>query len=77
MTTHAIERFYRCDGIARTADGSTRPTVTYTYESGARLYDVRDFPTTNGVVRGYRVNCGAWSEMPERAHHAIVAHFGL
>lgn len=77
MNTYATDRFYRADGLARTVDGAMIPTVTYTYESGARLYDVRDFSTPGGVVRGYRVNMGAWSEVPERAHTAIVAHFNL
>ena len=69
-------RFSHHNGLHRGADGITRASATFTYESGKALYDIV-------VIEGLqfvRVNCGPLSNMVSDwtpHHYAIAAHFAL
>ncbi len=69
-------RFSRHNGLHRGADGITRDSETFTYESGKALYDII-------VIAGLQfvsVNMGKKSNMISDwtpHHYAIAAHFNL
>lgn len=72
----AKDRFNKCYGLHRGADGITRDSITYSYETHNSLFDIV-------VIEGskfYRVNMGRLSQMISNIkpiHYEIEIHFGI